>query len=96
MKRALLPLFVAAAMCGSSAGATETITSSDLRPATSLHEAPKVGDAKLVPSQNVVEPDDVATVPEPMTWLMLILGLLGVGFIMRRPTPASTTRIRYL
>jgi hypothetical protein len=42
------------------------------------------------------EIDNIAAVPEPSTWLMLILGMLGVGFAMRRRTSEQTTRVRYV
>jgi hypothetical protein len=45
---------------------------------------------------NAFEIDNIAAVPEPSTWLMLILGMLGVGFAMRRRTSEQTTRVRYV
>ena len=40
----------------------------------------------------------VGAVPEPMTWMMLILGFLGIGGLMRRKNAAarpSTLRVTY-
>lgn len=47
---------------------------------------------------NAFEIDNVSiqAVPEPATWMMLILGMLGVGFAMRRRTSEPTVRIRYV
>lgn len=47
--------------------------------------------------QNAFEVDNIAiqAVPEPVTWLMMMLGMLGVGFAMRR-TPDTNVRVRYV
>lgn len=48
-------------------------------------------------SRNAFEIDNilVRAVPEPATWLMMILGFLGVGFALRRSSPARAPRIRF-
>jgi hypothetical protein len=47
---------------------------------------------------NAFEIDNIAfqAVPEPATWMMLILGMLGVGFAMRRRTSEPSVRVRYV
>jgi hypothetical protein len=47
---------------------------------------------------NAFEIDNLAVqaVPEASTWMMLILGMLGVGFAMRRRTSESAMRVRYV
>jgi hypothetical protein len=45
---------------------------------------------------NAFEIDNIAAVPEPSTWLMLILGMLGVGFAMRRRSSEQDVRVRYV
>jgi len=47
---------------------------------------------------NAFEIDNVAVqaVPEASTWMMLILGMLGVGFAMRRRSSEQAVRIRYV
>lgn len=46
---------------------------------------------------NTLEADDDAlpTVPEPATWLMMILGMIGVGFAIRRRPAEEGARIRF-
>ncbi len=47
---------------------------------------------------NAFEIDNIAfqAVPEPATWMMLILGMLGVGFAMRRRSSEQNVRVRYV
>ncbi|HRP27111.1 MAG TPA: PA14 domain-containing protein [Burkholderiaceae bacterium] len=43
------------------------------------------GDWSVVPIENLLMPGDVAPVPEPSSWAMMVAGLLGVGaFAARR------------
>lgn len=53
--------------------------------------------ARFNSSRNAFEVDNVAiqAVPEPATWMMMILGLLGVGFAMRRRPAEPAMRIRF-
>lgn len=97
MKRALLPLIASAAMCGSSASAAETIAPSEPSQATNVSAAQDETELDVVLSQTAFELGNGSnpTVPEPTTWIMLILGLLAVGFAMRRPASDSTVRVRY-
>jgi hypothetical protein len=48
-------------------------------------------------SLNSFEVDNIAiqAVPEPATWMMMILGMIGVGFAMRRRPAEPTMRIRF-
>ncbi len=49
-------------------------------------------------TSNAFEFDNVtinAAVPEPTTWMMLILGMIGVGFAMRRRNETDV-RVRYV
>lgn len=49
-------------------------------------------------TSNAFEFDNVAinaAVPEPATWMMLMLGMIGVGFAMRRRNEADV-RVRYV
>jgi len=57
-----------------------------------------VAKLKFTSTSNAFEFDNVAVtaaVPEPTTWMMLILGMLGVGFAMRRKSSDDSVRIRY-
>lgn len=53
--------------------------------------------ARFNSSRDSFEVDNVAiqAVPEPATWMMMILGLLGVGFAMRRRPAEPAMRIRF-
>jgi hypothetical protein len=85
-------------MCGSAASAAETIVPNEQSQTTSPGEAQEETELKVVLAQTPTESDDsaISTVPEPTTWIMLTLGLLGVGFAMRRPASESAVRVRYL
>ena len=95
MKRALLSLIAGAAMCGSAANAADTITST---PLANSDATQKMANLELVSAQTAFEffPIAILAVPEPATWMLLIMGMLGVGFAMRRPASESTVRVRYL
>ena len=64
---------------------------------TDLATQNAVNSARFSSSQNAFEVDNVAVqaVPEPTTWLLMILGMLGIGFTMRRSNKESTSRIRF-
>ncbi len=53
--------------------------------------------ARFSSSSDSFELDNVAiqAVPEPATWMMMILGMLGVGFAMRRRPAEPAMRIRF-
>lgn len=53
--------------------------------------------ARFQSSLNAFEVDNVAiqAVPEPATWMMMILGMIGVGFAMRRRPAEPAMRIRF-
>ena len=34
-------------------------------------------------------------VPEPATWMLMLLGFFGIGAMMRRRKSAVTTKVRY-
>lgn len=48
-------------------------------------------------SSNAFEIDNVAiqAVPEASTWLLMIMGMFGIGFVMRRNPDRKTQRIRF-
>lgn len=56
-----------------------------------------ISKARFSSRLNAFEIDNVAiqAVPEPGTWLMMILGMLGVGFAMRRRPAEPAMRIRF-
>lgn len=64
---------------------------------TDLATQNAVNSARFSSSQNAFEVDNVAVqaVPEPTTWLLMILGMLGIGFTMRRSNKENTSRIRF-
>lgn len=43
---------------------------------------------------NVGQADQVGAVPEPTTWMLMLIGMAGVGFSMRRKQQ-QTLRVRY-
>ncbi len=53
--------------------------------------------ARLSSTQNAFEIDNfnVQAVPEPATWLMMILGFFGLSFAMRSRKAQSSLRVRY-
>ncbi len=50
---------------------------------------------RLNSSQNSFEIDNVAAVPEPATWAMMLFGFGAVGFGMRRRRGKEKLRVRY-
>lgn len=56
-----------------------------------------IASARFSSRFNAFEVDNIAirAVPEPGTWLMMILGMLGVGFAMRRRPAEEGARIRF-
>lgn len=68
---------------------TFTITSPETRAALTA--------ARFSSSRNSFEVDNVTiqAVPEPGTWMMMILGMIGVGFAMRRRPAEPAMRIRF-
>jgi len=56
-----------------------------------------ISKARFSSRLNAFEIDNIAiqAVPEPGTWLMMILGMLGVGFAMRRRPAEPAMRIRF-
>lgn len=56
-----------------------------------------VAAVRLKASQNAFEIDNFAigAVPEPTTWLMMILGFFGLSYALRSRNAQSTVRVRY-
>lgn len=68
-----------------------TFTFSDLATQTAVKAM------RFSSSLNAFEVDNVSVraVPEPSTWLLMILGMLGIGFAMRRRPAEEGQRIRF-
>lgn len=62
-------------------------------PATGLWFNPEGNNGNAHTSQLKITADFTATVPEPSTWAMLILGFAGVGFMAYRRRNQSSLRI---
>lgn len=56
-----------------------------------------VAAVRLKASKNAFEIDNfaVGAVPEPTTWLMMILGFFGLSYALRSRNAQSTVRVRY-
>lgn len=70
---------------------TGTFTGTGSDTLTFTNTAPTGGNAGLFLDAVSVQ----AAVPEPGTWLMMILGFLGVGFALRRRRPEVAARMRF-
>lgn len=49
---------------------------------------------KITADSNIPVPDPTSAVPEPATWIFMVLGMAAVGFSMRR-MPKQTLQIRH-
>lgn len=76
------------------AGNINRVVTFTLTDAATQNAAAKV---RLLSSRNAFEIDNFAiqAVPETSTWVMMILGMLGVGFAMRRRPAEPAMRIRF-
>ena len=72
---------------GATANSSQTLTSSNGRVTYTVNGGdPLITGITFESSENSMEIDDlaVAAVPEPTTWMMMLMGFAAVGFSMRR------------
>lgn len=90
--------FAGSALLGGPSGNQGLPTTNRLITFTRGNGDPLIGGIKIFSSQNSAEVDNVrffSAVPEPSTWLMMIMGVGIVGAAMRRRKYAVTTGVRY-
>lgn len=64
---------------------------------TDLMTQNAVSSVRFSSNRNAFEVDNIAVqgVPEVSTWLLMIMGMFGIGFVMRRQPEGKTQRIRF-